>query len=111
MSARQWRAEHARHVLGDLANRDVLTAADIEHLAGRTIDLEREPTRSRYIFDVHEVAALVTVFEHERWFVIEEPRREDREHTRVWIRQRLARTVDVEEAQRDGRNLVRRSRH
>jgi hypothetical protein len=55
---------------------------------------------------VHEVTALLPVLEQQRPVAVEQTRREDREHARVWIGERLARAVHVEEAERDGRQVV-----
>ena len=56
-----------------------------------------------------EVARLLPVLEDHAAAAVEQPRREDRGHAGVRIRERLSRAVDVEEAERHRRDAVRRA--
>ena len=58
---------------------------------------------------VDEVARLQSVLEDDRRPPVQQPRGEDRRHAGVRVRQRLARAVDVEEAERDRRDAVGRA--
>jgi hypothetical protein len=55
---------------------------------------------------VNEIAALGAVLEYPRAVAVQEARSEDCEHAGVWVRERLARAIDVEEAQGDGGHAV-----
>src|SRR5215210_9581646 len=101
------RAEHARELLRDLEHGHVAAGADVDRVAVRAVALQRETARARHVRDGDEVAALQPVLEHERRLLVQQARGEDREHARVRVRQRLARAVGVEEAERDCRNVVR----
>ena len=59
------------------------------------------------VADVDEVARLFAVLEDDRGPPVEEPRREDRRHAGVRVRERLPGAVDVEEPQRHGGDAVR----
>src|SRR5215218_3528570 len=54
-------------------------------------------------------ASLGSILEHERRPAVEQAAGEDRQDTGVRVRQRLVASVDVEEAQRDGRDAVGRA--
>jgi hypothetical protein len=79
-----------------------LAAADVEHLAGGLGRLQRQPAGARDVVHADEVALLQPVLEDRRRVVVQEPGREDRQHAGIGIRQRLPRTVGIEEAQRHG---------
>src|SRR2546423_5505419 len=93
-------AEALRDHAHDLVDGGWTARADVDRPAVGLVLLEREHTGTRDVADVDEVAGLLAVFEDERRPVVEQTRREDRGRTRVWIRERLALAVDVEEAQR-----------
>lgn len=63
------------------------------------------------VANAHEIALLLSVLEDEGPVLVQEPRREDREHPRVRVGQRLPRPEHVEEAQRDGRHPIGASEH
>ena len=131
MSAKQWRMSPTRY-LPVTSGRDaprraraasrrrspctvmLSPAADVDDATVGTVAVEREPARARNVVDADEVAPLAAVLEDQRRPAVQEPRGEDREHAGVGVRQRLARAVDVEEAQRDRRARRRpspKSRH
>ena len=84
-------------------------AADVHGEPVGAVVLERERERARDVAHRDEVAALQPVLEDPRRPVVQQPRREDREHAGVRIRERLPRAVRVEEPQRDRRDPVRRA--
>ncbi len=77
----------------------VLPRADVEHFAGRTRVDQRLGKGARHVADIDKVAPLLAVLEDHRPLPVREPRRKDREHAGVRIGERLARAVDVEQAQ------------
>ena len=99
--------QRARDELGHVADRHGRAAADVEDLAGHAGPLEREQEGARDVMHAHEVAPLQAVLVDERGAVVEQARREDRHDPRMGIRERLARTVDVAEPQRDRLDPVR----
>src|SRR5919112_5548077 len=90
-----------RKELCHLADGAVLAAADVVDLSRRLLVLESESEGLRYVLDMDEVPALLAVLEDHRRLAVVEPRREDCQHARVGVRERLARAVDVPQAQGD----------
>ena len=76
-------------LLRERAHRDTAPAADVHGEAVRAVHLERERERARDVTHGDEVAALQPVLEDPRRPVVQQPRREDREHARVRVRERL----------------------
>ena len=76
---------------------------EIRPLAG---DLTDPAALIGLVADVHEVAALAPVLEHQRRLPVPQAGGEDGEHARVRVRQGLARPVDVEQAERAGLHAV-----
>ncbi len=102
--------EHVRHI--EHGRR--AAGADVDGASVRSAPVKRELTRAHDVAHVDEVARLVAVLEHEWGALRQEPRREDGRDAGVRVAERLALAVDVEEAQRDGGNVVRgadRERH
>ena len=60
----------------------------------------------RDIQNMDEIPPLLTILEHHGGAAVEESGGEDREHTGVWIRQRLSRSIDVKETKCRSRNPV-----
>ena len=56
--------------------------------------------------DADEVTHLATVFEDDGSVAIHQARSEDRSHARIWVRERLARAVDIEITERDHRYSI-----
>ena len=83
---------------------------EVDRRAHGAVRLEREHDPLDDVAHVGEVARLAAVLEDHRRPPVQEPRREDRGDARVRVRQRLPRPVDVEQAQRDGRDPVGRAR-
>ncbi len=102
-------AHHRRQPHGELEDGDARAAADVQHPTVRGGGVERERERLGDVVDRDEVAALEPVLEDQRRPPVQEARGEDREHSGVRVRQRLARAVGVEEAQGDGGHAVRRA--
>ena len=95
----------------NLPDADILPAADIEHPAHGLGTLQRQHESAGHVLDMHEIAPLRAVFEDKRRFAIQQPRREDREHARIGIGKRLARSIDIEQSQGDGfHSICRRHR-
>ena len=80
-------------------------------MADRRLGLEREHDGPHDVRDVGEVARLLAVLEDDRRAGVEQTRGEDRGHAGVRVGERLARPVDVEEAQGDRGDPVRRAGH
>ncbi len=99
-------AQNLRELLADLFHRDAVAAADVEGDAINLGLLQREPAGGGDIGDAHEISPLVAVFEDQRRPVVQEPGREDREHTGVGVRERLAGPIDIEEPQSHGRDVI-----
>src|SRR6476620_6632347 len=74
-----------------------VAAADIQHIAHGTRMLERDQEGARDVLHMHEIAPLLAILEYHRTFAVEQPRGKDREHAGIWIGERLARAIDVEE--------------
>ena len=85
----------------DLEHGDARAAADVHRATVCAVALERERERPRDVAHRDEVAPLQPVLEDPRRAIVQQPRREDREHAGVRIRERLPRAVRVEEPQRD----------
>ena len=83
----------------DLGDGAVPARADIEHLARRLGQLQRIGEGARHVATCDEIAALPAILEDHRRLAVEQARGEDREHAGIGIGERLARPVDVEEAQ------------
>src|ERR1051326_436723 len=104
-------ANDPRDASRDLAHRERLTGADVVHIASSSLDLQGETAGARDVVYAHEIAALLAVLENRGGMLVEKTRGEDRQHTSIWIGERLTRPVDIEEAQCHRRNAVRASDH
>src|SRR5581483_1741148 len=104
-------AHHLSEAAGEFANGVMASAADVEHAAGGIRAFQGEAGRARNIVDADEVALLLAIFEDEGRMSVEQARGEDGHHAGIRIGKRLARTVDVEETEGDGRNAVRAAEH
>src|SRR3954470_4853655 len=86
-----------------------MTTADVEHFIGGFRNFQGQPACLRNVAHVNEIAPLFAVFVHEWRIVVEETRSKNRQHTGVRIRERLTRTENIKEAQRNGGDSVRAS--
>ena len=92
-------AHRPRQLGRDLGDGAILARADVERAARRLRQHQRIGEGARHIRDVHEIAALPAILEDHRLLAVEQARGEDRKHARIGIGERLARPVDVEQAQ------------
>src|SRR5205085_220690 len=76
-------------------------AADVEYAADRFGLFEGEQEGLRYIVDMDEIPPLIAILEDHRRLAIQQSRGKDGEHAGIGIGQRLSRTVDIEEPERD----------
>ena len=99
-------AEQLRHHLRELRHGDPLTTADVDHLAPEIGGVARgQEIRVHRVGDIREVARLVAGTVNHRRSVVRQRFRERGNHTGVGAVGVLARTEDVEVAQRDGVDL------
>ena len=92
--------------LGDVEHADAAAGAEVDRLVVGGVGVERQQQALHDVLDVDEVAALPAVLEDHRRLAVQQPAAEDRRHAGVGVGQRLARAVDVEEAERDRRDAV-----
>src|SRR5882757_4483282 len=81
-----------------------MCAADVYRQAIEPVRLCREQIRARDIFNERKVARLLAVFVKHGRQIIQQTCAENRNHARVWIEDRLARTVRARVTQSDRGN-------
>ena len=91
-------SKNPRHLLCNIEDRVISTAAYIEHFAGGFRSLQRKTAGARNVAHVNEIAPLFSVLVNERRIVIQESRSKNREYACVRIRKRLASAKDIKEA-------------
>ena len=99
-------AELADEGLGHVQHADAPPGAEVDRLVVGGVGLERQQQALHDVLDVDEVAALAAVLEDHRRLAVQQPAAEDGGHAGVGVGQRLARPVDVEEAEGDGGDAV-----
>src|SRR2546423_15118034 len=104
-------AKYLRHLFGDILHAIALATADVEHAIHRARFFQRQPARALYVMNADKVPALLPVLEDYGRLVVQQPGRKNRQDSRVGVRKRLPRAVNVEEAQRHDRNAVRPADH
>ena len=91
-------------MLGDFSNAYAGAAADVNGMAIELVAFRGEQICPRDVLDEREVAGLLAVFVEDGPQIVEQSRAEDRDHARVGVKNRLARTVGARVTQRDGGN-------
>ena len=104
-------SKHARHLLRNVEDRIIAAAADVKGPAHRRVALQCQPAGFGDIAGVDKIAALLPVLENQRRPFIEQAGSEDRQNAAVRIGERLVGSIDVEEAQCHGRDLVGAADH
>src|ERR1700686_427513 len=94
-------AERVGNLFGHFANADTAAAPDIHGKAIELVAFRREEICSSDIFDEGKIARLLAVLIKHGWKIIQQARAKNRDHTGVWIEDRLARSVGTRVAQRD----------
>ncbi len=99
-------AQAAGQLAGDVEHRGGDAGAEVDGAVVGAAALERRHAAGGDVGDVHEVAALEAVLEHQRRLVVQQPAAEDRGHACVGVGQGLPVAVDVEEAHGHGGQAV-----
>src|SRR5262245_26379553 len=94
--------QHPHH----LPDRRPLAHADVDRLVIGAIGFERQQVGLNDVADVNEIARLPAIFIDYRLLVVQQARREYGADACIRIRERLARSVNVEITQRDHRYAV-----
>src|SRR5213075_320349 len=97
-------AECVGNLFGDFSNAYAGAAADVNGMAIELVAFRGEQICPRDVLDEREVAGLLAVFVEDGPQIVEQSRAEDRDHARVGVENRLARTVGARVTQRDGGN-------
>jgi len=93
-------SKNPRHLLCDVEDRVMSTAAYVEHFAGGFRSLQGKTARTRDVAHVNEIAPLFAVLINKRPIVIQEARSKNGENAGIRIRKGLASAEDVKETQR-----------
>src|SRR5215472_3159381 len=99
-------AEHTAERQGDLTNRDRSAGGNVQSTSVGLGAVQSQQIGGDYVVNAHEVTHLLAIFKDKRRLLIEQPRSKDRGHAGVRVRERLARTIDVEVAKSNHRQAV-----
>src|SRR5213592_2449753 len=96
--------ELIRNCFGDLTNRYAAAAADIDWQSVELMGFGREQVCPGDVLNERKIACLLTILIKHRRQIVQQPCAENRNYTRIWIEDRLARSVGAGVTQRDGGN-------
>src|SRR3954470_19334641 len=82
-------SKNPRHLLCDIEDRVMSTAAYVQYFAGCFRSLQRKAAGARNVAHVDEIAPLFPILINKRGIVIQEPRSKNREHAGIRVRKCL----------------------
>src|SRR5437588_7078382 len=90
----------------DYVDAGTSSGTDVHCLVHRIDCLQRQHVGRGDVGNLNEVSGLLAVLENQGRLSVEKSGRKDCRYPRVWVRERLTRSVDVEISKCHGRNLV-----